>query len=100
MLVCARIFVSVLIFGLFLGPTFAGPLEDVNAAYQRGDYATALQLVRPLAEQGNTSAQVLLGGMYEKGLGIPQDYAQAVNWYRKAANQGDADAQFLTPLLV
>ena len=30
-------------------PAVAGPLEDADAAYDRGDYATALRLWRPLA---------------------------------------------------
>ena len=38
-------------------PSFAGPLEDAGAAYDKGDYATALRLLRPLAEQGNAQAQ-------------------------------------------
>jgi uncharacterized protein len=80
------------------GVAAAGPLEDAfrdaTAAYQRGDYATALRLIRPLAEQGNASAQSNLGAMYANGLGVAQDYAQAVVWYRKAADQGNALAQF------
>jgi hypothetical protein len=39
----------------------AGPFEDGVAAYQRGDYATALRLLRPLAEHGNANAQFNLG---------------------------------------
>jgi len=74
-------------------PVLAGPLEDGAAAYTRGDYATALQLFRSLADQGDASAQNYLGFMYEKGRGVPQDYAAAVTWYRKAAEQGDATAQ-------
>lgn len=31
-------------------------------AYKKADYATALRLVRPLADQGNARAQILLGG--------------------------------------
>jgi hypothetical protein len=31
----------------------AGPFEDGLAAHDRGDYATALRLWRPLAEQGH-----------------------------------------------
>ena len=69
-------------------PTVAGPLEDGIAAYDKGDYATALRLLRPLAEQGNASAQNNLGFMYGAGWGVPQDYATAVSWYRKAAEQG------------
>jgi hypothetical protein len=34
----------------------AGPLEDATAARSRGDYSTALRLLRPLAEQGNAAA--------------------------------------------
>ena len=71
----------------------AGPLEDGAAAYQRGDYATAAQLSRPLAEQGNAAAQAGLGWMYVNGQGVPQDYAQALIWLRKAADQGDAYGQ-------
>jgi TPR repeat protein len=71
----------------------AGPLEDGNAAYKRGDFATALHLFRPLAAQGNPLAQHNIGIMYEQGQGVSQDYAEAVKWYRKAANQGFAQAQ-------
>jgi uncharacterized protein len=71
----------------------AGPLEDGQAAYQRGDYATALQILPPLAEQGNAFAQNALGWMYENGRGVPKDYAQAAAWYRKAADQGNVIAQ-------
>ena len=83
---------GLLVFGLF-GTAMAGPLEDATAAYQRGDYATALQIWRPLAEQGNADAQADLGWMYAQGQGAPQDYAQAVVWLRKAADQGNSFAQ-------
>ena len=55
----------------------AGPLEDGEAAYFRGDYVTALQLYLPLAEQGNIVSQVRLALMYANGHGVPQDYSQA-----------------------
>ncbi len=73
-------------------PAWAGFDEGV-AAYDRGDYATALRELRPLAEQGDAAAQYNLGGMYYGGYGVPQDYAEAVKWYRKAAEQGHALAQ-------
>ena len=71
----------------------AGPLEDGNAAYQRGDITTALRLLRPLAEQGNAYAQFSLGVMYAKGQGVTQDYKEAMEWYRRSADQGFAIAQ-------
>ena len=74
-------------------PAWAG-WNEVTAAYQRGDYATVVRELRPLAEQGDANAQYKLGFMYDKGLGVPQDYAKAVKWYRKATEQGYADAQY------
>ena len=75
-------------------PAMAQDFLEGLAAAQAGDYETALQEWRPLAEQGNASAQLNLGLMYENGNGVMQDYAEAVNWYRLAAEQGIAQAQF------
>jgi TPR repeat protein len=77
----------------FAVPVVAGPLEDSRAAYERGDFATAERLFRPLAEHGNAIAQYNLGVMYYKGEGVHQSYPDAVFWYRHAAWQGDASAQ-------
>ncbi len=74
-------------------PAVAGPFEDGVAAHDNGDYATALRLWRPLAEQGYANAETNLGIMYYEGRGVPQDYAAAMSWYRKAAEQGYANAQ-------
>ncbi len=86
--------VAALCSGFTLGltaPAWAG-FDEGEAAYQRGDYATALREFRPLANQGNASAQVGLGSLYRTGHGVPQDYAEAMKWFRKAAVQGDSDA--------
>ncbi len=74
-------------------PAWAG-CDEAKAAYERGEFSTALREVRSLAERGNAPAQYEMGVMYDTGLGVPQDYAQALKWYRKAANQGYARAQF------
>lgn len=63
-------------------------------AYHAGDYVPALQEWKPLAEQGDAAAQLLLGSMYLNGEGVPQDFKAALKWNRKAAEQGDADAQY------
>jgi uncharacterized protein len=67
------------------GSVAAGTFEDGFAAFKMGDYATALRLVSPLAEQGHASAQALLGVMYSEGQGVARDYVVAVSWFRKAA---------------
>ena len=73
-------------------PAVAGPLEDGLEAYEKGDYATALRLWRPLAEQGNADAQSNLGTMYYKGQGLTQDYVQAHMWFSlSAAQDGDTN---------
>jgi hypothetical protein len=68
-------------------------MDEGIAAYNRGDYATALQMLRPLAEQGNTKAQNYLGLMYLKGLGVAQESQEAARWFKKAADQDYAIAQ-------
>ena len=74
------------------GAANAGQHDDALAAANRGDYATAFRLYRPLADQGNASAQDNLGLMYAKGEGVPQNNAEAVKWFRLAAVQGNASA--------
>jgi len=72
---------------------FVGPIEDALAARARGDHAAALQILRPLVEQGDANAQLQIGSMYYSGYGAPQDYREALKWYRLAAEQGLAGAQ-------
>ena len=42
-------------------------LEDGVAAYQSGDFAAALNFLRPVAEKGDANAQCDLGLMYYNG---------------------------------
>jgi len=82
---------------LFLVTTLALTAADFDAglaAYQRGDYAAALQEWRPLAEQGHAAAAFNMGLLYYEGQGVPQDYTQAVAWFTKAANQDYLKAEY------
>src|ERR1051326_6407275 len=47
--------------------------EDALAAYARGDYKTALKLLGPMAEDGNTFAEFTIGKMYVYGEGVSKD---------------------------
>ncbi len=85
------VFAAAILIGL-AAPAWAGFAEGV-AAYERGDYATALSELRPLAEAGRADAQTYIGVMYYVGQGVPRDHAEAMKWFRKAANQGAAVAQ-------
>ena len=67
-----------------------------NAGYSQDitDDATVVRKARLLAEQGNASAQSLLGMMYAAGRGVAQDYKESLKWHLLAAAQGDAKAQW------
>src|SRR4029450_11515470 len=60
--------------------------------FDRANYATALKVWLPLAEQGDQAAQTYVGEIFEKGLGVQPDYAVAATWYRRAAERGYARA--------
>ena len=77
-----------------LGTAVGGPFEDALAAYQKGDYAIALQLFRALADDGREDAQYNLGFMYSSGKGVAQNYAEAANWFRLSADPGHAHSQY------
>lgn len=51
------------------------------------------ELIKKIAEQGDSTAQILLGGMYEGGYGVEKDYEEAEKWFRKSAEQGDDRGQ-------
>jgi TPR repeat protein len=68
-------------------------LQDGLAAIKDRDYATALHLLRPLADEGNADAQSQIGHMYAHGQGVANDDVEAVKRYRKAADQGNSEAQ-------
>lgn len=87
-----RILATLVLVTASAAPVWAG-FEEGMAAYERGDYAATLKEWRPLAEQGDPTAQHHLGWLYVIGRGVPQDYEEAVRWLRKAAEQGDSDAQ-------
>ncbi|MDR8054190.1 tetratricopeptide repeat protein [Burkholderia cenocepacia] len=68
--------------------------SQTNAAYKNKDYVTAMQELKPLAEQGDTNAQVMVGYMYINGQGVPTNSAEGISWYQRAAAQGNRAAQF------
>ncbi len=77
-------------------------LADVQAAiglYQAGHYAAALAKFESPARDGNATAQLFLGLIYDNGMGVAQNYRQAAAWYYKAAEQGMADAQYNLAML-
>lgn len=68
--------------------------DHAIAEFKKSNYQTALNELKPLAEQGDAKAQLYLGGMYDRGEGVTQDFKLAAKWYLKAANQGSNEAQY------
>jgi TPR repeat protein len=70
----------------------ADQFDDGVTAYEHGDYATAFQKWRPLADT-DPRAAANIGVMYEGGLGVPKDTTEALRWLGPAAIFGSAIAQ-------
>lgn len=73
---------------------------SADEAYKTGekyfgtqDYAEALTWYKKAADQGQADAQMTIGTMYLRGIGVTKDYTEALNWFRKAADQGHAYGQ-------
>ncbi len=96
-------FLALLIISLLLPVrAFAGQLAEAITLEERyHDCPAALKILRPLAEQGNATAQRYLGGMYLYGHGVEKNEEQAAKWfgsafksYEKRAAEGDTGGQF------
>ena len=72
----------------------AADWETGQAAFERGDIATAIEAWMPLAEAGDARAQAAIGSLYIHGHGVAVDYGEALRWTRRAAEQGDVTGQF------
>ncbi len=79
---------------LVAAPAWAD-FEVGKEAYDRGDYATALTKFRPLAQQGDATAQYNLGVMYSRGYGVTKDDVLAHLWLNLAAVRGLETARTL-----
>jgi TPR repeat protein len=77
----------------------ADPLARANAAYARGDYVLAVNMLTPIALRGNPNAQAFLGFMYENGYGAPQAYDAAADLYIQAAIRGNPFGQCMLGLM-
>jgi TPR repeat protein len=80
-------------------PTPAAPAPRADeaerqgeAAFERKDYSSAMELFRQAAAAGQAKAMTNIGFLYANGRGVPQNYAEAMRWYRQAADNGSVVA--------
>ena len=52
------------------------------------DESKAAEWMEKAARQGLIDAQVVMGALYDRGMGVPNDREKATHWYEKAAAQG------------
>src|SRR5438874_5125810 len=69
------------------------------SAFNTADYATALNIWRPLAEKGEPRSQAGLGFMYHRGMGVRADDREAAIWLLRAAEHGQAEGQLMLGIL-
>jgi len=74
--------------------------SKAQTAMQRGDYAIAYHIWKPLADAGDTNAIFNLGWMYRNGYGLRIDNLKAKELWEEAATSGHADAAFSLALLL
>lgn len=73
---------------------YAPENDTALAAAQAGDWQTAWDIWKPLADAGDARAQSNIGVMYDNGKLVEQDSAEAVHWYTLSAENGFAPGQF------
>jgi hypothetical protein len=64
-------------------------LQQGNQLYDQGRPEKALPYLQYAARAGDTTAQIKLGYMYEKGIGVDQDWEEAAAYYYDAAQLGE-----------
>jgi TPR repeat protein len=69
------------------------------SAFNFGDYATAFEIWRPLAERGEPRSEAGIGFMYHRGQGVAADDREAAVWLSRAAEQGQAEGQLMLGIL-
>lgn len=83
----------------FFAKLFSRPPLDqrtpvqLTKAVKTGD-RKALESLEKFAHDGLAAAQLELGFLYAKGIGLPQSFSNAAIWYVKAADQGVPNAQY------
>lgn len=86
------VFYATLVFFVVFAGAFAQSAED---GAQKG----FLMALEPLAERGDTTAQLVLAKAYLTGENLTKDLAKASKWFRRAAEKGNDEAAFTLGLL-
>jgi TonB family protein len=74
-------------------------LYSARVAYKNGQFASAFEQFKELAELGQPAAQLSLAAMYARGEGVGENNVYAHAWASLAGQNGEARAKALVELL-
>ena len=74
--------------------------DEAIAQFQDHNYADAKTIAEGFAEKEDPRAYVMLGTIFQKGLGVEIDLKQAQIWFQKGADKADADSEFALAMLL
>jgi len=75
---------------VIVSPSATYDLDFMMEALVQGKGEWVRTETLPLAEAGFLKAQLMMGILYQLGIGVRQDGQEALKWYRLAAEQNDA----------
>ena len=80
--------------------SFATDFSHAQTAKINGNYEEAVKMFKVAAEKGDRFSQHCLGGLFYKGLGVPQSHEEAFKWLNMAAKQGLPQAKLDLEILI
>lgn len=94
-----KVLMLVMAFVIALPVAAMADFLEGKKSYDNKNWRRAIAQLRPLAEQGDARAMVLLGNMYAEGHGVGKDTTEAFMLYHRAATRNNADAMLATATL-
>lgn len=94
-----KVWMLVMAFVIALPVAAMADFLEGKKSYDNKNWRRAIVQLRPLAEQGDARAMVLLGNMYAEGHGVGKDTTEAFTLYHRAAVRNNADAMLATAAL-
>lgn len=89
-----RLIVGMVLMFAAMRAATAGPLEDAETAYLRGDRATTLRILQAHVKRETRQSQSMLGTLFPPCRDVSADYVEVVALFRAGAELGDSRAQF------
>ena len=68
--------------------------QEGKEAYLKNDFKRALEILKPLAEDGDSWSQYILSLMYESGQGVEKNQEESIRWLILAAESGVPKIQY------